>query len=69
MRKTDEDSFRDSFRGSESKRSGFYEPSFSNRGTRKLQADYKRSPIWPKVAVGFILVCAALMAWVRFGAR
>ena len=69
MRRTDEDAFRDSFRGSDSKRSGFYEPSFSNRGTRKLQAAYKRRPIWPKVAVVLILVCAALMAWVRFGAR
>jgi hypothetical protein len=55
--------------GSHSKRSGFYEPSISSRGTRNLRVDSKRFPLWPKVVFVLIAICAALMLWVRFGAR
>ena len=68
MGRLDGDAFRESL-GSHSKRSGFYEPSFSNRGTRKLKTEFKRYPLWPKVAIALVLICAALMLWVRLGAR
>ena len=68
MRKLDGNALRESF-ASDSKRSGFYEPSFSNRGTRQLKTNSKRYPLWPKVAIALVLICAALMLWVRFGAR
>jgi len=69
MRKPDEEAFRDSFRSSDQTGSGFYEPSVSNRGTRTLQRGRKQRPLWPRVAIGLILVAAGLMLWVRFGMR
>ena len=69
MRKLDEEAFRDSVRSPDSISSGFYEPSFSNRGTRTLQRARKRRPIWPRVAIGLILVATVLMLWFRFRGR
>src|SRR5215211_5360329 len=70
MRKIDEDEFRDSFRSPDSTRSGFYEPSISNRGRRTLQSARKRRPaLWPRVAIGLILVATVLMLWFRFRGR
>ena len=68
MRRLDGDAFSESF-GSHSNRSGFYEPSISSQGTRKLKTKSKRYPLWPKMVVALLLICAALMLWVRLGAR
>ena len=69
MRKPDEDAFRDSVKPREAVKSGFYEPSISTRGSRTLQRGRKRRSIWPRVAVALVLVGAAVMLWVRFGAQ
>ena len=69
MRRPDEDAFRDSVKPREATKSGFYEPSISSRGSRTLQRRRGRQSIWPRIAVGLVLIGAVLMVWVRFGAR
>ena len=68
MRHLDEDAFRDSVKPREAVRSGFHEPSISTRGSRTLRHRHRRRSLWPRVAVGLVLVGAAVMLWVRFGA-
>ena len=69
MRTPDEDAFRDSVKPRDAVKSGFYEPSISTRGSRTLQKRHRRRSIWPRIAVGLVLIGAAVMVWVRFGAR
>ena len=69
MRTPDEDAFRDSVKPRDAGKSGFYEPSISTRGSRKLQMRHGRRSLWPRIAVGLVLIGAAVMVWVRFGAR
>ena len=70
VRNTDESDFRDSVRPRGVHQSGgFYEPSISSRGSRTLQHKAKRRSIWPRVALGLILVGALVLLWVRFGPR
>jgi hypothetical protein len=66
MRSTDEDAFRDSVKPREPSRSGFHEPSISTRGSRTLQRRHRRRSLWPRVAIGLVLVGAVVMLWVRF---
>jgi len=69
MRTPDEDAFRDSVKPRDAVKSGFYEPSISTRGSRNLQQRHRRRSLWPRIAFGLILIGAAVMVWVRFGAR
>ena len=68
MRSTDEDAFRDSVKPREAVRSGFYEPSISTRGSRNLQRRHRRKALWPRFAIGLVLVGAFVILWVRFRA-
>ena len=68
MHSTDEDAFRDSVKPREAVRSGFYEPSISTRGSRNLQRRHRRKALWPRFAIGLVLVGAFVMLWVRFRA-
>lgn len=68
MRSTDEDAFRDSVKPREAVRSGFHEPSISTRGSRTLQRRQRKKALWPRFAIGLVLVGAIVMLWVRFRA-
>jgi hypothetical protein len=67
MRDPDDDMFRDSMGRREARRSGFYEPSISTRGSRSLQRKRRRRPNWPWIVFGLTLIGAATMLGMRFG--
>ena len=65
MRKSDEEAFIDSFRSTDSPKSRFHEPVVSARRRRSLQRKRKAPAKWPWIVFLIVVVCAAVMLWIR----